>query len=747
MPSTVPSAVRAAVDTETVRTPVSVTGPRSTPVMRATTLRVAAVVSAVALLSGVVPVSAAVGDEGGELPADADPRDGGADGDGGHGGVSDGGAGDVPDGDRYARLNPEPWEPSGDADGGDAPASAGDETFTTAGVLAGAGEDAVPIRNSVLAAADHLPRVQIHGGGWGHGVGMSQYGAYAMARNDHSAADILTHYYPGTTVADDDRSSTRRIRVGIRTNQTASAIEAVGDPIQWHACSPRSGEETQRVPAERCEEWFAQDPGTEARVVPHEDGVRIERRTSNGWETWKTTVRAVARAEHGSGEIRAQSQHDTLRSYRFGWRDFHNINGRLSVVQDVSSVERYLRGLAESPNSWGEDGPAALRAQAITGRTFALRRLLAPRGGQCSCDLLSTPADQVFTGEDKVRDAFGRHWADAVANSADRVLTYDGSLAETYYSSSHGQGRTENVEDSWAFGTNSIPYLRSVDDPWSAHPDAGNPRASWTATVANDRLAAFVSEGEPFTLARVERLRVADRTDGGTPSLLEVAGVDEDGERRSFSFDGSPHVNKAVAGAALRSRFTGVDGGTGDRLNSSQIEALAFGPFTDDDGHVHEFAISWAAHAGVVRGIGDEAFAPGRAVTREQMASYLVNTFDIPLSEADGTFDDVTATNPHAANIEAVVAADVARGYDDGTFRPSEPVTRAQMATFLAQALALSTERRGTFTDVDGGTHAENIEAIADAGITTGCDAERFCPSDPVQRGQLASFLHRLVQQ
>jgi SpoIID/LytB domain protein len=641
-----------------------------------------------------------------------------------------------------------------------------DGTFTTTAI------QPLAIRSGVRAVGTITPPLLIRGGGWGHGVGMSQYGAYAMAQAGKTPAEILTHYYPGTTVTTDTRASERRIRVNILDNVPSTTIEAVDGPLVWQRCRPDTAKgETAGSRVSDCdpEPWFTQAPGTTLVACPYgptsAPALRIVATAAAGNAKgclgevlWDSEAYSVARVgSDGDGTTIRTPAHSTSsgRRYIHGYRDLHSrAGGVIDSVQDVPTVELYLRGLAEVPSSWGVLGPAALQAQAITGRGFAVGRLT-PRDG-CSCDILATPTDQNYTGAEKELEvaggqAIGQRWVAAVDSTTNQVLTYTDSagttrLAQTFYSSSHGGGRSENVEDSWAYGTTPIPYLRSVSDPWSADPRANNPRASWTATVGNASMAGFLSAGQPTPIARVERIRVRSRTQGGTPRDIDVAGATSTGQRISFTTNLSARYAKGIAGAAMRRDLAVPEGGTGGKLNSSQISAFGFAPFTDDDGHTHEYAITWAQQAGIVRGISDTRFAPNRGVTRAQMATYLVNTFEIPAVPWSGRFSDLAQTDTHAANIEALAASGVTTGFPDGTFRGGQQVTRAQMATFLATALALSTDRSGSFSDVTGsGAHDRSIEAIAERGITSGCDAQRFCPGDPVQRGQLASFLQRMV--
>lgn len=661
----------------------------------------------------------------------------------------------------------------------------------------GAASAATPltVRPAVKAQADFVPQIAITGGGWGHSIGMSQYGAFAMARQGKTVSEILTHYYPGTALSTDARSSTQRIRASMQTGQQASLIIAQSGPVTWYTCNPGPSGLSARAPQENCQLWFTQDVGDVLRVRPNGAGASIEQFDSPelarladtnqsvaladtdgmittdapvslatvdtaGWDEIHTTSNPIVRAVHGDESIRAQSQtrcaqslacttiEEPRRTYRFGWRDYHNIDGSLSVVQDVDTVDKYLRGLAEMPNSWGTTGPAALQAQAVTGRTYALRRLANPRAGTCACEVVSTVSDQVFNGEDKVLSTQGNLWADAVAQTADQVLTYDGTLAQTFYSSSHGLGRSENVEDSWAFGTTPIPYLRSIDDPWSSDPEVNNTRANWTARITNTNFAAVVSHGRTNPLLQVSRVTVLDRTDGGTPRTLEITGTHADGSSETFMYDGRPQGSKAIAGASLLRFLTVSSGGMSGRLPSQQIDAISFSPFQDDIGSPHEFAIAWAAEVGVVRGMETDRYAPRRAVSRAQMATFLVNLFAVEVGEYQGMFGDVPASNTHARNIEALVTAGVARGVTEGMFEPNRDVTREQMATFITNALALARPATVSFVDTSG-THAGSAEALAASGITTGCgsDPERFCPREPVRRDQLATFLYRIAQQ
>lgn len=109
-----------------------------------------------------------------------------------------------------------------------------------------------------------------------------------------------------------------------------------------------------------------------------------------------------------------------------------------------------------------------------------------------------------------------------------------------------------------------------------------------------------------------------------------------------------------------------------------------------------------------------------------------------------GPFVDVREGHPHWPGIAWVAAEDITVGYADGTYRPTGPVTREQMAAFLDRALDLpDVGDAGGFVDVlDGSVHAGAIDRLAAAGITAGFQDGRYRPADVVSRAQMATFLH-----
>ncbi|HJQ95348.1 MAG TPA: S-layer homology domain-containing protein [Acidimicrobiia bacterium] len=164
------------------------------------------------------------------------------------------------------------------------------------------------------------------------------------------------------------------------------------------------------------------------------------------------------------------------------------------------------------------------------------------------------------------------------------------------------------------------------------------------------------------------------------------------------------------------------------------------GAFTDDDGSVHEADINGIAEAGITKGCGGTNFCPRGGVTRAEMASFLVRAMELT-PQTTGPFTDIT-NSIHAPNINALAAAGITAGCSANAYCPDQVVSREQMATFLTRALELIPTQHN-FADVGTGAHAQDIGAIAAAGITTGCGPGLYCPFDWVTREQMATFLVR----
>ncbi len=196
---------------------------------------------------------------------------------------------------------------------------------------------------------------------------------------------------------------------------------------------------------------------------------------------------------------------------------------------------------------------------------------------------------------------------------------------------------------------------------------------------------------------------------------------------------------------------SGADVGADEFGSSSPLPPSGFRDVPP--GHLFVDDITWLGESGVTKGCNpptNDLYCPDDPVTRAQMATFLVRALDLPAA-ANDPFTD-TADSVHRSDIAALAQAGITRGCnppDNDLYCPTASVTRAQMAAFLVRGLNLNGDMGGTrFTDDDGSIFELDIEKLAGAGITRGCNPpvnDRFCPNDPVSRGQMAAFLNRAV--
>jgi chitodextrinase len=160
--------------------------------------------------------------------------------------------------------------------------------------------------------------------------------------------------------------------------------------------------------------------------------------------------------------------------------------------------------------------------------------------------------------------------------------------------------------------------------------------------------------------------------------------------------------------------------------------------------------IRWLSGRDITRGCNppvNDLFCPDDSVTRGQMAAFLVRALDLGRSDAVDFVDDEGSV--FEADIQSLAAAGITRGCNppaNDRFCPNDPVTRGQMAAFLVRALDLGRSDAVDFVDDEGSVFEADIQSLAAAGITRGCNPpanDRFCPNDAVTRGQMAAFLKR----
>lgn len=184
-------------------------------------------------------------------------------------------------------------------------------------------------------------------------------------------------------------------------------------------------------------------------------------------------------------------------------------------------------------------------------------------------------------------------------------------------------------------------------------------------------------------------------------------------------------------------------------LNGALYRVIA-PEFTDIATSTFLDAIHWIFYEGITVGCGSGRFCPTASVTRAQMALFIMRGFDVPPATPGNDYfvDDNGVTGEGAIN--ALAEAGITGGCDTARklFCPTARVTRAQMALFLDRAIEppLPLTSEDFFDDDDGKTGEAAINRLAAAGITGGCGPRKYCPTANVTRGQMAAFLRRALE-
>jgi hypothetical protein len=222
-------------------------------------------------------------------------------------------------------------------------------------------------------------------------------------------------------------------------------------------------------------------------------------------------------------------------------------------------------------------------------------------------------------------------------------------------------------------------------------------------------------------------------------------------------------VDTGISGNEAIFSFTPTEGGSyqitvviEDEINQGDDAISFFIPFTvigDIEGNVFVNNILWLAEEGITKGCVQDgtSFCPNDNVTRGQMAAFLVRFLGLSAGAGDDLFVD-DDNSIFENDIDRLATAEITKGCNPGqgntNFCPNDFVTRGQMAAFLVRALKLTAGAGDDlFVDDDNSIFETNIDILATAGITRGCNPGQgntnFCPNDYVTRGQMAAFLQR----
>jgi stage II sporulation protein D len=353
---------------------------------------------------------------------------------------------------------------------------------------------------AAAASARAAAELYIRGGGEGHGIGMSQYGAYGYALHGYDYRSILAHYYTGTAIG--FINPERTVRVLLSTGSASfSGATSAGD--------------------------LALQEGATYTVQATADGsLRLLDAGGHSLGTLRAPVTASGSGPltvPGHGRYRGQLQ---LRP---------DGQGGVETVNAVA-LDDYVRGVvaAEMPAGWAAQ---ALEAQAVAARTYAITTTV----GAAGYDLYDDTRSQMYGGvgaETPATDA-------AVAATSGQIATYDGRPAVTYFFSSSG-GYTEDVENVWP-GASAEPWLRGVPDPYDNA--GGDPYHRWGSQMS---LAAAASKLARLVPGRL--MGIAVTRHGVSPRILQASVV---GSRGAVAVTGD-QLQSALGLATTYATFTTI---------------------------------------------------------------------------------------------------------------------------------------------------------------------------------------------
>lgn len=238
---------------------------------------------------------------------------------------------------------------------------------------------------------------------------------------------------------------------------------------------------------------------------------------------------------------------------------------------------------------------------------------------------------------------------------------------------------------------------------------------------------------------------ISPRAEGGhhgqQPSLTEL----------DWRGDLDHHVDFRQVYATLLEQWLDADATEVLGSNFSQLGFIGSGPenlfFDVPDNQYYTAAVGWLAAVNITTGTGPGLFSPNDLVTRGQMATFLWRYAGEPGGSPAAGFFDVPNGRFYTKAVDWLKAQGITTGVGANRFAPDDQVTRGQMATFLWR---LEGEPAGSppagFSDVRAGAfYADAVDWLLYRGITTGVGGNRFAPDDPVTRAQMATFLWRLA--
>jgi len=352
---------------------------------------------------------------------------------------------------------------------------------------------------SITNASAVVPKTFVFtGSGYGHGVGLSQYGAKGQALEGKSAIEILNYYFPNAQVTPVEDTAT----ISVNIAHQVPALSLVIPATDIATITVNTAVATSLPPDSVLN--FA----ISGKVISGPGG------SGKLWVIKWSNPESIISVNVGKSKFLVNHGYIQLRAV-----SAPGIGFRIEATNLLRLHDEYLYGIAEVPSSWPT---AALESQVIASRTYALMRMNSIKKA-CDCHVYNSKYDQAFVGYSKEGEPrYGQFWkaavdATAVDESHGLAITVDQLPVSVFFSSSTG-GMTQRSVDVW--GTD-IPHLVSVPDPWSIDPAVNRNYASWTKKVSQKVMA------KAFGLADVIQIIIGERT--ATNSVLKITGVSSDG--------------------------------------------------------------------------------------------------------------------------------------------------------------------------------------------------------------------------
>lgn len=344
--------------------------------------------------------------------------------------------------------------------------------------------------------------ITLKGHGYGHGIGMSQWGARGGADRGATWSQILAKYYPGTKLS----TKSGYIRVHVTADDDGSTAVAGRSGLTFVRGSSRTSLPT-KASSGTITAWRIEPTSSDRRRSV------LRFKTGSSWHTFRSMTWAGS-ADFAAPTIKVLLPGGRSATYRYKVRAARpSSTSTVRRTVNVLPIDDYTRGVVarEMPSSWNLD---AVRAQAVAARTYGARTM----GSSGWYDICDTTSCQVYGG----MSAETSRSNEAVSQTRGKVLTYGGKLAFTQFSASSG-GYTNK---------GSQPYLKAVSDEWDGV--SSNANHSWSIKVPVSRIrSAYPSIGTPRTVTVTKRNglgsmggRVLSVTFSGSKGSRTVSGND-----------------------------------------------------------------------------------------------------------------------------------------------------------------------------------------------------------------------------